>query len=125
METSEKTKNIHLGRKISRIRELRGMKQEALAAALGISQQAISKLEQSEEIEDTTLEKVATALGVTAEAIKGFSEESIFNYFNTFNDTSSGDFRQHCTFNPLDKVVELYERLLASEREKVELLKNK
>ncbi|WP_316846986.1 helix-turn-helix transcriptional regulator [Pedobacter psychrodurus] len=125
METSEKTKNIHLGRKISRIRELRGMKQEALAAALGISQQAISKLEQSEDIEDTTLEKVATALGVSAEAIKGFSEESIFNYFNTFNDTSSGDFRQHCTFNPLDKVVELYERLLASEREKVELFKNK
>ncbi|WP_293309513.1 helix-turn-helix domain-containing protein [Pedobacter sp. UBA5917] len=125
METSEKTKNTHLGRKISRIRELRGMKQETLATALGISQQAISKLEQSEEIEDTTLEKVATVLGVTTEAIKAFSEESIFNYFNTFNDSSSGDFRQHCTFNPLDKVVELYERLLASEREKVELLKNK
>ena len=125
METSEKTNRMHLGRKISRIRELRGMKQDALAAELGISQQAISKLEQSEEIEDSTLEKVAKVLGVTKEAIKNFTEDSIFNYFNNFHDSSTGDFRQHCTFNPLDKVVELYERLLASEREKVEILKNR
>lgn len=116
---------MHLGRKIGRIRELRGMKQDALAAELGVSQQAISKLEQSEEVEDSTLEKIANALGITVEAIKGFSEENIFNYFNNFHDNSTGDFRQHCTFNPLDKVVELYERLLASEREKIELLKNR
>jgi len=30
-----------------------------------------------------------------------------------------------CTYNPLDKVVELYERLLQIERDKVQLLKNK
>lgn len=35
METSESTTRKHIGRKISRIRELRGMKQEALA--LGVS----------------------------------------------------------------------------------------
>jgi len=136
METSEKTKNIHLGRKISRIRELRGMKQEALATALGISQQAISKLEQSEEIEDTTLEKVANALGVTADAIKNYSDETVLNIIsNTFtsNDNSTiNAINIQPTFNPLDKLMEaleankeLYERLLASEREKVELLKNK
>jgi len=34
---------LHIGRKTSRIRELRGMKQEALAAELDISQQAVSK----------------------------------------------------------------------------------
>jgi len=46
------------------------------------------------------------------------------NYFNTFNDNSTGAFNNfNCTFNPIDKVVELYERLLASEREKIELLK--
>jgi len=37
------TKN-HIGRKISRIRELRDMKQEALAQAVGMSQQAISMI---------------------------------------------------------------------------------
>ena len=136
METSEKTNRTHLGRKISRIRELRGMKQEALAAELGISQQAISKLEQSEEIEDSTLEKIAKVLGVTCDAIKSFTEESIFNYFNNFSDNSinQGPIGSHntCNFNPLDELIkslnankELYERLLASEREKVEILKGK
>lgn len=136
METSEKTNRTHLGRKISRIRELRGMKQEALATELGISQQAISKLEQSEEIEDSTLEKVAKVLGVTSDAIKSFTEESIFNYFNNFSDNSinQGPIGSHntCNFNPLDELIkalnankELYERLLASEREKVEILRGK
>ncbi|MGO4875783.1 helix-turn-helix domain-containing protein [Pedobacter psychrotolerans] len=49
------------------MRELRGMKQEALAIELGISQQEISKLEQSADIEDSTLEKVAKVLGLSAD----------------------------------------------------------
>lgn len=123
METSKKSNKDHVGRKISRIREIKGIKQEYLATELGVSQQTISKIEQSEDVEDSTLEKIANALGITIEGIKNFTEEAIFNYFNNFYDSSTGDFRQQCTFNPLDKVVELYERLLQSEREKVELLK--
>jgi DNA-binding XRE family transcriptional regulator len=46
------TKPNHIGRKISRIRELRDMKQEALAQAMGTNQQAISILENSEVVED-------------------------------------------------------------------------
>ena len=125
-------KTIHIGRKIGRIRELRGIKQEFLASELGVSQQSISRIEQSETVEEDKLQQIAQVLGVTAEAIKNFSEEAVFNYFNNFHDNSSGDFRQHCTFNPIDKIVELYdekvallERLLQSEREKVELLKGK
>ena len=95
------------------------------AMEIGISHQAISKLEQVEEIEDSTLEKIAKVLGVSAEAIKNYSDDMIINYSNNFHDSSSGDFRQHCTSNPLDKVVKLYERLLASEKEKVEILKSK
>ncbi|MDB5024583.1 MAG: transcriptional regulator [Mucilaginibacter sp.] len=124
---------LHIGRKISRIRELRGIKQEALAAELGISQQAVSKIEQSEKIEDEVLERVSQALGVTSDAVKKFNEEAAINYFNTFNDSTISDssFNNfHCTFNPIDKIVELYnekvellERLLKSEQEKVELLK--
>jgi transcriptional regulator with XRE-family HTH domain len=126
---------LHIGRKISKIRELRGMKQEALAAELGISQQAISKIEQSANVEDVALNKIATALGITSEAIRNFTEESIFNYFNTFNDNSgAGAWSTNSTFNfnPIDKLVEifeenkkLYEQLLNSEREKVELLRGK
>ena len=126
-------KTLHIGKKISRIRELRGMKQEALAAELGISQQAVSKIEQSADVDGEALYKIAGILGVTGEAIKAFTEESIFNYFNTFNDNSgAGAWSTSSTFNfnPIDKLIEvfeenkkLYEQLLASEREKIELLK--
>ncbi|WP_417354175.1 helix-turn-helix domain-containing protein [Flavobacterium sp.] len=127
------TKN-HIGRKISRIRELRDMKQEALAAALGISQQAVSNIENSETIEEEKLHEIAKALGVTSNAIKNFSEESVINYFNNFYDNSSSQgnsFNQgmFATFNPLDKVIELfeenkklYERLLQAEKDKVAYL---
>lgn len=81
-------------------------------------------------MESGVLSKIAKILGVTIEGIKNFSEEGIVNYFNTFNDSSA--FNNHCTFNPLDKLMEvieenksLYERLLASEREKSEILKGK
>ncbi|MEO5910647.1 MAG: helix-turn-helix transcriptional regulator [Pelobium sp.] len=126
------TETLHIGRKISRIRELRGMKQEALALELGISQQAISKLEQSEKVEEEVLEKIAKALGVTAEGIAKFNEEAVFNIIgNSYHDSSSS-VQYACTFNPIDKLIEvyeenkkLYEQLLASEKEKVEILKNK
>jgi transcriptional regulator with XRE-family HTH domain len=135
METSTKPSNTHIGRKISRIRELRGIKQETLASELGVSQQTVSRMEQADTIEDEVLEKIAGILGVSAEAIKNFSEEAVVNFFNTFNDNSVnqgavGSNNYHCNFNPIDKLVELfeenkklYERLLESEHEKVELLK--
>ncbi|KAF2340529.1 helix-turn-helix domain-containing protein [Flavobacterium tistrianum] len=123
----------HIGRKISRIRELRDMKQEALAQALGVSQQSISNIENSETIDDERLVDIAKALGVTVEALKNFSEESVFNYFNNFYDNSgsNGAFSHGpvFTFNPLDKLMEtieenkkLYERLVQAEKDKVEYL---
>jgi transcriptional regulator with XRE-family HTH domain len=126
---STATKPKHIGRNISRIRELRGMKQEALAEAIGLSQQTVSSIEGSEEVETKKLVEIAKILGVTVEAIENFSEESVFNFFNNFYDNSANNgylnnSNNHCTFNPLDKVVELYERLVQSEKEKVEYLEN-
>ncbi|OMQ10913.1 helix-turn-helix domain-containing protein [[Flexibacter] sp. ATCC 35103] len=125
---SEQIKPNHIGRKISRIRELRDMKQEALAQALGLSQQTVSAIENSETIDDEKLTEVAKALGVNTEAIKNFTNENMINYTNNFYDNSftngiNGMFNpSHCTFNPIDKVVELFERMLQAEKEKVEFL---
>lgn len=121
------SKPNHIGRKISRIRELKDMKQEALAIALGTSQQTISAIENSETIDEERLKEVAKALGVSTEAIKNFSEDAVFNYFNNIydNEISGGIINNaphHCTFNPLDKVVELYERLVQAEKDKNEYL---
>jgi DNA-binding XRE family transcriptional regulator len=62
--------NLTYRQKISKIRELRGMKQETLAAELGISQQAVSKIEQSADVDGEALEKISKILGVPADAIK-------------------------------------------------------
>ena len=128
MSTAIKPK--HIGRNISRIRELRDMKQEALAIALGVSQQSISNLEGSENVDDEKLSRVAEALGVSTEAIKNFSEDAVFNIIgNTYNDDSSSIKNYNCTFNPLDKLLEafeenkkLYQQLIQAEKEKVALL---
>ncbi|WP_291131899.1 helix-turn-helix domain-containing protein [Flavobacterium sp. UBA7682] len=130
METNNKPK--HLGRNISRIRELRQMKQEALAMAIGVSQQTISTIENSETVDDDKLKLIAEALGVSVVAIKNFTEDAMITYFNNFNDHSvnNGQFSPtNCTFNPLDKLMEahdenkqLYERLLQAEKDKVAYL---
>ena len=124
---------LHIGRKISKIRELKGMKQETLAHELGISQQAVSKIEQSADVDGDALEKIAKILGLSSEAIKAFTEEAIFNIIsNTFHNTSSDNstliassLNYQPTFNTVEKIVELYERLLQAEKEKNELLKGK
>lgn len=127
METTAKP--LHIGRKISRLRELRGMKQDALAFEMGVSQQTVSRMEGSETVDEETLAKVAKALDVSVDTIKNFNEDAIFNYFNNFSDNSinQGPIGSHntCNFNPLDKVVELYERLLEAEKEKVALLEKR
>ena len=49
MESDSKT--VHEGKNIKRIREILGIKQDALAIELGLSQQAISQLEQKETLD--------------------------------------------------------------------------
>ncbi|GAB3921421.1 helix-turn-helix transcriptional regulator [Mucilaginibacter myungsuensis] len=113
-----------------------GLKQEALALALGDdwSQKRVSLLEGKELIEEDILAQVAAILKVPVEAIKNFDEEkAIYNIQNNYEGSSSNySGLYQCTFNPLDKLIELveenkklYEQLLASEREKVEILKGK
>ena len=132
METNTRQPNKHIGTNIRRMREMMGIKQDVLASKLGLSQQKISKIEQSESIEAALLEQVAEALGVTKEAIQNFDEEKIiYNIVtNNSNNTSVSGTNYYCTFNPLEKFVEavdkiekLYQDLLESEKEKVAILK--
>jgi transcriptional regulator with XRE-family HTH domain len=120
------TKPKHIGRNISRIRELRGMKQEALANAIGVSQQSVSNIEGSETVDEEKLKAIAEVLGVSAEAIKNYSDETVLNNIQNNYEGSvihGGPTVNHnCTFNPLDKVVELYERLVQAEKDKIEYL---
>jgi transcriptional regulator with XRE-family HTH domain len=124
--------SLHIGRKIERIRMLRGIKQETLAIKLGLTQAAISKMEQSEKVSEDKLKLVADALGVTVDAIKNFDENATIN--NNIYDQNNTVINYQ--FSPIDKLVELfeenkklYERLLEVERKRndqlQELLKKK
>ncbi|HEY9009045.1 MAG TPA: helix-turn-helix transcriptional regulator [Ohtaekwangia sp.] len=111
------TETLHIGRKISRIRELRDMKQETLAAALGISQQAVSKLEQNDSIDDEYLDRVARALGVSPDAIKNFNEDAAIYNFHTNYDQANHHNNYHC------KITERNEEEIKSLKEEIEYLR--
>ncbi|HBV17046.1 helix-turn-helix domain-containing protein [Chryseobacterium carnipullorum] len=128
IDTDMQNKKIHQGRNIKRFREMLGIKQEALAFEMGDdwNQKKISLLEQKETVESDILAQVAKILKVPAEAIENFDEEQAVNIIsNTFtsNDTSTlNAINVQPTFNPLDKMVELYERMLEQQREMIEKL---
>lgn len=122
-------KKIHHGKNVARFRQMLGMKQDLLASLMGDdwSQLKISRLEAKEEIEDGILDDVASALKIPAEAIKNFDEEAaisiVANNFTSQDASTLNAINPYCTFNPIDKIVELFERLVASEKEKVDLMK--
>ncbi|KAB6278518.1 helix-turn-helix domain-containing protein [Bacteroides xylanisolvens] len=129
VEIKEKENRRHVGRNLQRIRVYLGMKQEALAADLGVNQRIISKIEKQEEIEEGFLKRIAEVLGISEEVIKDFDvEKTIFN-INHHNYKDANISEGATTYaivqqiNPLEKIVELYERLLKSEQDKIEILK--
>lgn len=113
----------NLGRNIQRIRELKGIKQKSLATVLGVKQQSISYLEQSETIDHEKLERIAQAMDIKVEDILNFREDAqivnnahdqatIFNYVEQY-------------LNPIETIVEMYERLLREKDAMIDLLKNR
>ncbi len=116
--------------------EMLGIKQDALAVELGRAcpeyaegiwnQQKISLLEQKETIDTPLLQQISAALKIPVEAIQNFDEEQAVNIIsNTFtsNDTSTlNAVNIQPTFNPIDKMIELYERMLQQQKEMIEKL---
>jgi len=126
---SKETKPVNHSRNIKRFREMFGLKQDGLAARLGPdwTQKKVSQLEAMEVVESKLLGQITEALKVPAESIENFTEEAATQFFQNFHDNSV--YTYYCTFNPLDKYVEmvdknekLYEALLKKEREKNALL---
>ncbi len=121
--TTSPSPKVHHGRNIKRLRDMLGVKQEYIANELNMTQQAVSKLEQKELIEDEILERVSKVLSIPLDAIKNLNEDATTSYINTFyNNQGNGFIANNYTFNPIDKIVDLYERLLAAEKDKVAML---
>jgi transcriptional regulator with XRE-family HTH domain len=111
----------HLGENIARIRGMRRMTQKEVAGKIMIGQSDYSRIEQKAQIEDDLLEKIAKALEVSSDMIREFREEAIFtnNVYEQNNSISQIYFQT----NPIDKIVELYERMLKEKDELINHLK--
>ena len=131
MDNLIKNRIVPIGRKIEKVRKLRGLTQDDLGHGLGITKQAVSKLEQSDVIENDRLFQIAEVLGVTKEGLENFNEDAVFYLTTNFNENCGVTSQvinnnvENFSNNPVEKIIELYESLLKSEREKVEILLNK
>lgn len=128
MDTAVK-KNNH-GANVRRWREWRNINQDVLADQIGVSQATLSLYEKKEKLEPEILDKIAKALDIPIEAITELEQGTAINIFSgTWNDNASNSVNYNPTFNPIDKVVELYdekialyERMLKEKDEAISLL---
>lgn len=144
MEAEDLTLNgrIHHGRNIKRTRIEKNIKQDALCDLVHLSQSAISKYEKMRVIDDEMLQRFAKALDVPVEELKELEEEVPMVVFE--NNTSTNNVEattsnnggnintglnneytgsnENIIHNPLDKVNELFERLLKEKDERIALL---
>lgn len=129
---------IHMGKGVRRAREAKDWTQETLASQLGEAwdQKKVSALEKKQTIDEPTLDKLAKALDVKPEDLRNFTSESSFTInhnhvsdhgvannigqdMNIVNQIK--DIIEHVsqlTREHKKEVIDLYERLLAAEKEK-------
>lgn len=121
---------IHEGKNLKRIREIMGMKQEALGQKCEskFDQRRVSEFESMWTIPEPALQELADALGVTVEFIRAFNEEkAIFNIQNnnTFDvrENSFGLSNQPTiTYNNIDKVEALLTKLIQDDTVKTQAI---
>ena len=110
---------MKIGTSIQRIREIKGIKQVNLAKSLQITQQRLSQIEQSDEIDDRMLQSISEALETTTDAIRNFKEEYAINNFNNFA-TNGQSINYQIVMT--DKLIEVYEKLLQEKDKKIKFL---
>ena len=108
---------VHEGRNVKRFREMLGIKQDALAYALGEgwNQQKISLLEQKETIELPLLQQISNTLKIPVEALKNFDEQQAVNVIsNTFDNGSNVfEINHNPIFHPIEQIIKLHEEKIA------------
>ena len=137
METEElQNLNVHHGHNIRRTRIEKDIKQDAMAELVHLSQPAISRYERTKTIDDEILQRFARALNVPVEYLKTLEEDAPSVVFesitNDVHDNKEGvtvttgySNNLKNAFNPIDKITELYERLLKEKDEKYAALEQR
>lgn len=114
------SKKIAVGHKIRSTREFKEMSQEYLASKLGISQPALSKIENNEtKLSFEKVEEIAAILGVDVDDMLNFDKANVFNNCNQ-SGTFSG-VNNSFTFTGED-LKDVYEKLLEEKEKRIQLL---
>lgn len=107
------TRKNNYGANVRRWREWRNINQYVLAEQIGVSQAILSSYEKKEKLEQEILEKIAKALDIPVEAITELEQGTAINIISSTLHDNAGSIFNNPTFNPLDKVVELYDEKIA------------
>ncbi len=112
--------NTSIGKKIEGVRRFVGTTQVELGKALGISKQAVSKMERSNKMNNDKIKQVAAVLGVTLTGLKNFNREAV-QYALHKSIMEKTKSRNHETSNiaRLEKAIKFFQYLLKEEREKI------
>lgn len=71
-----KLREMHLGEKIKKVRQLKSFTQEALGRKINLTRSAISFIEQSGKVNHQTLLNICKALNISEEDLKNFDHKS-------------------------------------------------
>jgi transcriptional regulator with XRE-family HTH domain len=109
-----------LGKKISKIRHLKGFTQEYVANKIGLSQQAYSRIESNETKLDTErLQKIADLFGVTTQEIERFDTDiSLTTYGNGAH--IKGTFAHQ--YHENTKAIEVLEQVIKFQQAQIDFL---
>jgi transcriptional regulator with XRE-family HTH domain len=115
----------HLGQNVARIRGMHRLTQKEIADKLKVTQPEYSRIEQKEQIDEDLLQRIATVLDVTPEIIKEFNDDGKVNIISSTLHDNAGSVNSFpvFNFNPIERIVELYERMLKEKDEIIEMYK--
>ena len=106
----------HHGHNIKRLRRASNIKQEAMALDLDISQQSMSRIEGQKEVDGKLLQKISAILKVPVDVIKEMEDDPantiIENNFDNSLQPENYSANKLNTNSSVDKIMEMYERLL-------------
>ncbi len=130
-DTLEKPR-VHQGHNLKRVRESKGLSQKDLEELVHLSQQTISRYEDKAVLDEEMLQRFSKALEVPVEVIKNMEEDNLVSFYienNTFAAGNNFGINNTTYNNPIEEIlklsnekVELYERMLAIEKEKNAML---
>lgn len=104
------TAMLDIGKNIKRERLNKDYTQEYMGSRLNMAQQTYSNLEQKEELDETTVRKIAEILDVPLNKL--YQDDINSNVRDVFQQSGNLGSVFNYSFNPVDKLIEVYEKLL-------------